>query len=1230
MSSVPASQANTQRLLDWAEQVIQQTHYEVLSAMVPAPLDETAASVRPGDVVCLFRVSELVFRREEGCLEELTTVLNALHACGACCLMLLQCREGSCELYLGAVNKQKCDNPFYLSTIREILRGSLEGNMPGTLLTELVSRGEIEEKLRECLDNGFDSQCITAVSCVAGEAEGGKPLSGMERMAEAMGTKDFSLLVLADPVERGPIQQVRQGYEDLASQLSALESASVSLQDSDSSSVSENFTASFSTSISHGISRTQSHSVSSGWSRSSGSSTPDHGKADLLKKGAAVAAGVAAAALAPAAGGAAAAASGLARIAGNTQMGFFAMNAVTTLLGQPGQHSENDGVNGGANDTVGVQTNENTNNTKGIQKGVGTSRTKTRGVTVQTTQRDRHISELIARVESYLQWLNRCENYGMFNCCAYIVSASAGVNLMAASQYQALMQGKADVSQPVSINTWTRDNGVEQVRQSLLHLTHPAMDCLGQGDRFTPAMLMSSRELSRHMALPQKSVVGVSVMEYAAFGREVVRKGPMGFGPTARLGVVSHMGRANPRQPVLLDLQSMAAHTFVAGTNGSGKSNAIFRLLEELLAAGIPFMVIEPAKGEYKNIFGAADGVKIYGTNRFKTPLLRLNPFWFNEDVNVKEHIARLMDVFNASWPMYAAMPAVLNGAIENAYRACGWNLGTSRCGGPRVFPTVRDVLTAVTEKMESSAFSEEVRGNYVGALATRLESLCDGIFTDIFSGADLGDEALFAHSVIVDLSRAGSAEASAMIMGMLLIRLREHRMSEGALNHPLRHVTVLEEAHNLLRRTSAAQSPEGAGMMGKSVEMISNAIAEMRSYGDGFIIADQSPGLLDDSVLRNTNTKIILRLPEGRDRDLVAATMGLDDGQAFELSRLRTGVCAIYQKDWLEPVLCQIDRASHRETPYQENPGQDQDDRDRRVLAAGLLAPFTGEECLSAELERLAMTVAMSGAQRKRLLRSLGGTEASRSWSGRAALTAGLIPLTMEPPFSLSEDAVERWYRETVLANELADWDDPAALRGVFAANLTVRAEKDAQWRSLLPWFQPAGDGDALAETRGLAFGVLLLGGAEPVPPEELAAWRRALDASSRREDQVLAGLVGRYADRRCPRQQAELTPYAGLAWCYAGGAGGWEQGLPLLEAAAVEEWDRLARERLARQIRCDSGTATELLSLALQHRGADAAVRKFYYRWLAYARNREGAHSREAACVGSAPASRQRKGER
>lgn len=143
--------------------------------------------------------------------------------------------------------------------------------------------------------------------------------------------------------------------------------------------------------------------------------------------------------------------------------------------------------------------------------------------------------------------------------------------------------------------------------------------------------------------------------------------------------------------------------------------------------------------------------------------------------------------------------------------------------------------------------------------------------------------------------------ETKAMIMGILIMRLQEYRMTVGGSNADLNHVTVLEEAHNLLKRTSTEQSSESSNLLGKSVEMLSNAIAEVRTYGEGFIIADQSPGLLDMSVIRNTNTKIIMRLPDERDRNLVGKSAGLNENQIKELSKLPTGVAAIYQNNWIE-----------------------------------------------------------------------------------------------------------------------------------------------------------------------------------------------------------------------------------------------------------------------------------------------------------------------------------------
>ena len=189
-----------------------------------------------------------------------------------------------------------------------------------------------------------------------------------------------------------------------------------------------------------------------------------------------------------------------------------------------------------------------------------------------------------------------------------------------------------------------------------------------------------------------------------------------------------------------------------------------------------------------------------------------------------------------------------------------------------------------------------------------RISSLTNGINGQILTSNELSYEALFDRNVIVDLSRVGSVETKSLLMGLLIVKLQEYRMASAkGSNKHLKHVTILEEAHNLLKRTSTEQSAESSNLVGKSVEMLANAIAEMRTYGEGFIIVDQSPGLMDMSVIRNTNTKIILRLPDATDRELVGKAANLNDDQIVELAKLKTGVCAVYQNNWIEPVLCHV-----------------------------------------------------------------------------------------------------------------------------------------------------------------------------------------------------------------------------------------------------------------------------------------------------------------------------------
>jgi len=259
---------------------------------------------------------------------------------------------------------------------------------------------------------------------------------------------------------------------------------------------------------------------------------------------------------------------------------------------------------------------------------------------------------------------------------------------------------------------------------------------------------------------------------------------------------------------------------------------------------------------------------------------------------------------------MYAAMPAILKDAVIRAYEEAGWDLNTSENRFPDpLYPCFRDVMDQIKSILNSSEYSSDTKGDYTGALVARLKSLTLGINGQIFTSEGLTNQELFEQNVIIDLSRVGSTETKSLIMGLMVLKLQEYCLSDKSPDSTgLRHITVLEEAHNLLRRTSLEQSSESANLLGKSVEMLTNAIAELRAFGESFIIADQAPGLLDTAVIRNTNTKIVHRLPEQEDREIVGKAMGMNEAQIRELTRLEMGVAAVFQNNWIEPVLCKVD----------------------------------------------------------------------------------------------------------------------------------------------------------------------------------------------------------------------------------------------------------------------------------------------------------------------------------
>lgn len=871
----------------------------------------------------------------------------------------------------------------------------MKSNFPGSEVQELHQE-EIDALLED--DNGsFGSaqSAIASVSCVAALRDKSKTedkafIQGIERFIDAMDGDAYTALFLAEPVTEETQAGIRNGYEELYSALSPFRKTTWSYTENESHAVMETFCS--------GTSDTVTDGTSSGFSDEQGRNTGfnfnagmNQGTTNTIGQSHAVtrlrlpskrtmvgvAAGasilalgaVAASAVFPPAGAAivsAASTVGAAVKAGPLFGAVVPMVAGHETNGTAWSTARSIGKSLGFGMSRGYNTAHTDSSTversnahsTNEQHSNGTTDTHGTARTQQIEVCNKAVEELLTRIDEQIKRTKESEDYGCYSCAAYFLSSRPSKALLAANTYRSLMIGEGSSVESGAVNLWQDRASVTAMREYLKRFTHPVFARQlweNEADSlfYTAGTLVSGRELPMHLGLPTRSVHGLPIIEHAEFGRNVPDEA-MPDEDKMNLGKIYHMGKEEAAG-LLLNRQAMASHTFITGSTGTGKSNAVYHLLDEITKNGqTAFLVVEPAKGEYKNVFGNCTDVQVFGTNPRETPLLRMNPFAFPENIHILEHIDRLVEIFNACWPMYAAMPAVLKDAIERSYQKVGWDLRNSE-SEKGVFPTFFDLLDILPGVIEESHYSKDTQSDYVGALCTRVKSLTNGIYGSVLCAEDaLSDAEMFDQNVIVDLSRVGSMETKSLLMGILVMKLQEYRMCSSGMNSRLRHVTVLEEAHNLLRKTSAEQSQEGANLQGKSVEMLANAIAEMRTYGEGFIIADQAPGLLDMSVIRNTNTKIILRLPDEEDRKLVGKSAALKEAQIDELSKLPLGVAAVYQNEWPEAVLCKIEAYPMPENAVYHKPSKMPHEINAEFVFGQLAVGKELEPLSSSEMEQL------------------------------------------------------------------------------------------------------------------------------------------------------------------------------------------------------------------------------------------------------------------------------------
>ncbi len=881
--------------LELIDDIVLKNYSKRLYELDVVPMSESESI----DNLILFKINKMVYEKDEFATDKFISVVSAMtYADNSSIYLIIDGKKSCTNFYLG-VKKYCADNErIGRLSYAKAFESAIKGQFPGIKMERLDSTE------RESFINGFVkptsvSSCVgvPAYKNTKGEYTNQNFIQGIEKFTMAMQDKEYTAIILATNISSSNIKEIRDGYEHIYTELSSMATQQIAYSTNESLSNALSRTKGYNTSVSKANSlnktKTNNKSISEDNLMGNIRSIPIFGSIIATI---------------------AASAAKYEKTAPIVQK--YDLLAKNTNIGD----GESEGLT-----LTDTQTNsENFSETNGETATIGVSKNFT--LTIQ----DKHTQEVLKKIDKQLERIEQCESTGLWSTGAYFISYNndRSTSEIAATIFRSIMQGEQSGVEISAINTWRNNTkGIENkhrfetVAKYISNIAHPIFiykDSKGSADvPVFATSLISSKELAMMVGLPRKSVPGLPVVELTSFAKEVVQLGGSDNGDF-KLGCIFDQGVKRELNKVNLDSKSLTQHMFVTGSTGSGKSNTIYYLLDQIRKKNVAtkFLIVEPAKGEYKNVFGDAD---VYGTNPLISNLLKINPFKFPKGIHVLEHIDKLIEIFNVCWPMYAAMPAILKDAMLEAYQSCGWNLNKSvNTYSGNLFPTFADLQKELINVINNSAYAEEMKSNYQGSLVTRVKSLANGLNGQIFSSDELGDKKLFDENVIVDLSRVGSQETKSLIMGIIIMRLSEYRsVSDIEPNSNLRHVTVLEEAHNILKKCSQDQNMEGSNVAGKSVEMISNAIAEMRTYGEGFIIVDQSPGAVDISAIRNTNTKIIMRLPEESDRRTIGKSAAMKDIQIDEIAKLPTGVAVVYQNNWEEPVLCQIAKFDGQEVRY-------------------------------------------------------------------------------------------------------------------------------------------------------------------------------------------------------------------------------------------------------------------------------------------------------------------------
>lgn len=833
--------------------------------------------------IVLYRIDEITFEEEAPRKEALENVLSSVRIPGVNFLYLIVGDAKGVKFYYGLSKNpsEAINDDLLLSDIgRNVLMASIKGNFRGCKVQE-VNPEEAEPVLNKVRHMKYASR----IEGVAGTIKDNEEFQSVDRLVDVMQGEEFCLLLVAKALQPDSICELEQTLQEAYTTVSPL--AKYSLQKSSSQG----------TSTSKSITDGTNSSSTSGHSESKGSNHSDSKNTSTDT---------------------------------NVSSGTSTTNTTETDSGSTANASTHDN---GQSKSTGTSRSDGTNSSKtdstSSTKGDSHSESKQEGENSSSSETLSY--EYMDKKPG--EWLKYCDDVifprldygkgkGIFLSAIYVLAKNKPALIKLENTALALYSGKQGNKVPLRSNQLDASDrrAVQNYQLPRGHFTL----AISEEERLARAMLsqfvdrcgdfalcnwITTNELSMLAGLPQKEVIGMRLREEVEFGLNYTEPEQE---DRIYLGNLVQNGNEVERTPIYLDKDVLDKHIFIAGVTGSGKTTTCHKIL---LQSKLPFLVIEPAKTEYRILRNnpACKDLLIFTLGNEQAAPFRLNPFEFLPHENITSHVDMMKASIEAAFDMEAAIPQLIETILYKCYEDYGWDITTntnSKFADPFAddvfaFPTMDDLLKNIKKVVEEQGFDERLKSEYIGSIRARLQSLVigsKGLMLNTRRSVSFAD--LLDRKVVLELEGIKNGNEKALIMGFILSAFNEAvkaRYLHDKKAHA--HIILVEESHRLLSKYVPGDSQNKK----QGVETFSDMLAEIRKYGEGLIIVDQIPNKLAPDVLKNTNTKIVHRLFAQDDKEAVGNTMALKEEQKEFLSNLNAGRAIMFSDNYGQALQLQV-----------------------------------------------------------------------------------------------------------------------------------------------------------------------------------------------------------------------------------------------------------------------------------------------------------------------------------